>query len=1149
MGSTLTALQTQPGVAFRWVLAIEGLEYLVTNANLAAAVTAWAATEHTEAIGGLFVEGGFEQTLDPWEPIQPGSDLAFIIRDEDGTDLLGATIGRSTGGDETWLPDTIDAADTTVGVLDATTLASSGTVHIGTELIAYSGKSSNDLTGCDRGLFAPFKAGTETEQRFGRYHRAGAADQPQGQFANPRVTELPRTWIGRWVGLWLHREVGGVLDVRDQAQCVFAGKIAEVRDTATGDTRIVAKHVLSVISETVLLRDQWQAEIQQGVYLQEGTSFSFKVLDYGSGTDEANDLDVVTGASGANEIEAGYHEVASLIEKLNHWLAAETAALRIPGKYRFREVALESGEPRIVFKYEMGATGEWTLEAPYQALVFLGFDISAQVNRGLVTAGARAYIHATDSGDLDEYTAQEAYYDTLPWVRYMANGGQMNVVNPVGVFIDQAESMPTAARAYVDDLPLEPWGLIEIDGAIFVAALTSSTSFGKMRLVPELQFLGRGVTQDDLNKGAIGRRATGGEPEPMIVRQIFLAEGALDDLLPALLASTGTTGYNHGTHDSLGYGLGAAVPWELLGDRFVESCRRLDASSTSNAIYVVIDKSVRLSEVVGPELLLRRAHLVWRGSGGENGNGGLVLTSWSTPTASLAVHTLTEDNKAAPVDQRDDQRSPVDLTEQWLRNIIEIQFNRVVGEDTYRNSITLEDRPSIDDHGEARLVRIKARNTYGEYASTGDSVKSLAPGILAWMPFFSRPLRLMRRTIDLSLFEDVAPGDIVSVTDRFARDPATGLRGMTGQAGLIVAHRWTPGGRDPGDPSSVIPMEGEVDIALIDLDVFAWSPAAMVDDTANTEGFTAGYDPSVPPAIRCKTNEYTLAADGVRDTDYFAVNDEITIVEVDPAGGSSQSWDRTIVSIIDNDLTLSSALTGFDTAKKYRVIPDKYADVGANQRGRAFQADAADALIQDIAQAHRWGADATDQVNAAPAFTLADLPERYSSRAHDDGAALDVGFETGLVRMVTNLQNYKTAPQCAVLDNALRLISVTALTWELLAVIPYYVGPALYPQGYTRRLYVAPNWSSLLGASVSVRISLCRTPPTGESRTDVNRGQLKSEATFTTSSTTAAIPAVQGLRTEPARADGECFIVVEINHSQAIVVGMGALYLGPLEAI
>jgi hypothetical protein len=280
MGTTLTALQSDEGVTTQWVLAIEGFEYLLTDGDTAAAATAWAATEWTQALPGLHVLGGYEQKLKPWDPAFNVSQMSFGVLPTgtaDADDIVGRLAFGSGAGTMTFLAGEIDCFEATIPATSTAQFGASGTIHIGTEQIPYSSRDTtlgaSSFTASDRGKFAPFKAASESNQRFARAHRVPAIGD--GHKIPSRIVSQQRTWPGRWVGLWIHRVVGGVLDTRAQAQLVWAGRIMEVRDDdQTGMTVFDCDDVKGALRDTILLADQWTARVKEGVYLRAGWSFN-----------------------------------------------------------------------------------------------------------------------------------------------------------------------------------------------------------------------------------------------------------------------------------------------------------------------------------------------------------------------------------------------------------------------------------------------------------------------------------------------------------------------------------------------------------------------------------------------------------------------------------------------------------------------------------------------------------------------------------------------------------------------------------------------------------------------------------------------------------------------------------------------------------
>jgi hypothetical protein len=1112
MGTTLDAIQGQPGVSVQYVLCIEGVEYLITDGNPSAAAEAWTDAGWEEAIGGLFIESDFQQQLDPWAPFQPGSDLTFLVRDTDGTDRFGLDVFKTGGGTETRLTFEINATDTTITTKAADEFPASGSIFIGTERIFYSSRdtTTDEFTVSDRGVYAPFRGDTAIDQTWGRYHRGGGAVE-YGPDVQPVVSTVCRSWHGKWVGLWMHRKLGTTLDVRAQAQLVWAGKIVEIRDTINGDTRVTCENVMSTVANTTLLRDQWTAEVREGCLIPAGSVFQFRDI----ATDTVILLQADATPTGDDQFESGYRSADELISIFNTWLAAHALAEDVLPGWTFA-IQQTDGGPRVVITPAGLLGGEFG--GPAFAMRFLGFDISGVTN-------FQRFVEVEIGGLFslgDSFTAPDEPYRIYPRTRFQSGVGVAHgcdLLNAGGTFVDQTTHLPESTNAFTNKVSSSnPRGLVMMDGSVYVAEYVDDTELGMLSFDPALQYLGRAP------EGSIDEGRRYSNPEPLVISQFIWLQGSFAELVPAIFASTGTPGYNHADHDNLGLGLGLSIPYDLLGDGFVDSCSVLAEANTAKSITLVIEKPTKLVDLLGADMTLRRAHLIWK-------SGQLRFTSWSTPTAERAVHALTEANKAAPIDAQDDQRSPLDFTDKWVRNIVKIDYNRVVSEDTYRDHLVFEDRSSIDDLGEARPVTIKARNSYGKYAGAGESIEALAPLFLAYMPYFSRPAKIIARTIDISLFEDVAPGDIVTISDRFARDPVTGERGLTDKAGIIVSHRHDFGGPDPGNPTSVRPMDGEIQVAIFDLDrFFAWAPAAMLDDTADAGGFTSGYN-SGTLTIRCKENEYSDPADSVTDTSYFAVDDEITVVEVDPSNPASpQSWDVAIDSKSGNDLTLSAALTGFDSAKFYRVVPRYYASAAATQLTKAYQADETDMRIQDLAAAHQWGEDAPETF---PASTLTDLPERYAEISYGDGAPLDVGYETGVVRTLQNLAHFKTAPQSPSLEMVARKhTTVTASTWKLAMVMPIFQGPRGSRLGSVRNLNVAPRFRSTDGTSVSMRVTLADGPPLGSSLEDVTRPQNRRSVTFTTTSTTMAAATAQAIAWITVDSFGEAFLIAEVDNAK-----------------
>jgi hypothetical protein len=1110
MGTSLTALRTQDGVRYQWVVAIEGYDYLLTDGPTARAVTAWSGTSWAQALGGLFIVGGYEQRLDPWERRLEVGQITLAVVDCDGTDRFGIDTHASGAGDETVLEVSIDCNDATITAASVDAFDASGDIHIGVERIAYSSRD----TGADtftvalsgRGKFSPFKADTEVAQRFGRQHRV--LNTMPSIPTRHVITDAPRVWVGRNVGVWLHRVVGTTLDTRAEAQCVFAGRIVAIRDSPEGHTEVVAEDAKAMVRDAVMLRNQYTARAREGVYLLEGWVFAAADWIDGGAAEHANDLVVTTGAAGTNQIETGYHTLDSLETAFNAWLAAEKAATRLHGTWTISTQAETPQGPRCSVRVELvaaaGTNRTFELGMPVRVKRFLGFE----------AAGGDFDTSTIDDGGNDTPLVEvgtEAPFRVLIGQRSdigspgLDQGYGLDLEQVTGEWCETTEWLPSSLQGgYVGTG--ETWGVVRIGSSILaMVEYASETSFTNVVFPYGLSRFGSSIGAGE-GPPTIGLRV--GEPGNITVQQVVLMEASASDLLLRLFASTGTAGYNHATYDELPYQLGAAIPWEILGDAFEESVLSLDDVSVAQSLVLFIDRPTKLEEVLLGDLILRRAHLIWK-------NQSLRFTSWSTPASGVAVHTLTEENKATPSGVKDAQRTATETTDEFLFNVVKIEYNRAV-DGSYSDQVEIIDQAAIDKLGTSRVITIKARNTYSGYAAGGDVVESLAASVGAWLPYFSMPVRRLRRPVDFSLWEDVAPGDMVTISDNFARDPATGIRGLVGKPGLIIGTFFDPGGYNPDGTKRE--MSGRVDVVIFDTDRFAaYSPCAQVDDTAGGAGYNAG-----SKRLTFYAHEHSETSEAT-DVSRFAVNDPVTVVEIDPSNPAAPlSWNDVISAIGTNTADLVTGLAGFDTAKKYRMISRYYTSASATAKAKAFQADDADQLIQDVAQPFDYG---SLQVAGYTRSDGDELFERHATMAYGDGAPLDTGYERAVCRNINNLINYKTACQAPCMTNAVAGAAGGA-GWKLLWVRPIFLGPQEL-LGLTRGLDIQPVYRSTSGNSRSLRVTLSRHAPSGDSLTDAVISGPKTSATWTTSSTTLQTGNKEQLDISPIREDGSGFLIFE----------------------
>lgn len=1069
MGTTRQAFQGDDGVDFDLVVAIEGYPNLLTDGDPDDAVTAWAGTGFTAAIGGLQMQGMLSQSLEAWEPAVQVTQLTIGVMDVDRSDAFAKTLFARGAGVETLLTQELDANDTTVNVASTALFASSGSIHIGTEHITYTGKTATSFTGCTRGCYAPFKADSEASQRFGRAHPMPAIGG--GVAISSKVTSAPRTWRGRWIGVWVHRRTGGVLDTRAQAECLWAGRIVDTRDHESGLAFLSCESECSKIRDCLLLEDQFNARAREGVRLKAGQRFGAYDTKAGA-TLFADDLVVVSGLVGTNEVAEGIYTLDELADVLNEWFADQKAAGNLNFDWTWNPLVSTADGTRSQFRWASGSTtttNSIRFQAPRDAFDFMGFGVDPNW-------GVNGVLEIDWSSSSGIFTRESP---ECPYRIYVTTGDNTIPLEDVrGTWFNNRSRFP--AEMEVDSNAGNYTGqfaVLQINGgpmAVFekvddstIVKVTEGQSFCNALA---------GQRFDDPGASSL-RKVRWDDAAELRVKQIVVLAAPMKTMLTELLVSTGTAGYNHADYDTLPAQLGAAMPWEILGDAWLDSLAALPQGDAP--LMLVLDKPTRFTEAVGTELVVRLAQMVWKG-------GALKVSMWSTPAAAVATVVLNEDNRVHAADSDDFPFTPANETSDYVVTHIKLAYNRALsGAYTAFENLFYKTAAADIDSTEPRTIEM--RNTYAGVSTSAAAIQAIVAQLAATLNLFARPLLLLRRTIDFSLFLDVAPGDICLVSDDFVRDPRTGERGISNKAGLIVGHRFDLGGWEH-DSQETRPFVGEVDILLLPIDyVAAYCPAAEVDETAANAGYSAG-----TATLTCKPHVHSEATEAV-DASRLPAGSKVRIVEIDPDDPASPTWwEREVQGQSGNNLTLTAGLSApaWDATKRYRVFSQRYTDAVVPQQANVYQADDADGLIQDATHAYEYGS-----VAWASTFTKSTGSEKarlWASLYAGDGAALDVGGEADLQRLLNTNVSYRTAPLLNSLSRSVKSVPATsgavAVVRGIVEVLPLCLGPG--DLGVLERyLRIAP-WMrrATAGAAVSLYVTLCRRRPTGSSRyiTDVD---------------------------------------------------------------
>lgn len=1092
MATTLSELQAGNN-RFALVFAIDGYPHVFSNEPETAVQAAWAGTDWAAktVVPGLIVELDNQQSLDPWNPFRGGGKLVVKVQVQpNSTDVFAVDLARTDAGAETLLDETANRTSTLfVGLVDGFPLI--GEAHVGTECFSYgfvAGRrfqpTLGDAIGSNRGKYVAFgvkdSASTYGAVRFAEHHRVATADN--GARFRPIVSAQPRTWKGRRVSLWMHTKAGdGSLNSKADALCIFLGELSEPRSDDAHWTAVLCEHLLDKIPRTTLLRDQWSARVDYGMRLVPGQRFKFQDFD-GTTVRTSDDLVVVSqGAVGSKLVNAGTYGTEEIASIFNNWLAGEKGAGRINGNYTIVSPEDVNGVPHTVVHYFIPGSSTaqgwfqitWPSSGWATAMGFIGSHWLKLVSCN----GSHVEVSPFAVSPFD-FVGQEIVGGTL----------SIRLENQVGIFQGQRATLPSSVKQLLDasTIPHDAnteYGLflLECETPMVLLGTVIGNTLTRIRplsfsLASDLKLF---VQLRDA-KTSVGKA-------PPTLRQIFIHEGPIKTVMKWLFYSTGTRGYNHSEFDVLPAGQGLGIPYDALGSSFELSC---DAMPNANdTIKIVLERSRTFSDIIRADLVIRNSHLVFR-------TGRFRWVSWTSPSSAIVTTVLDQSNKAEVIGVKASQRTTAVLDSSWVKNVVTINFNRDIagavggGEDVFlATPITFEDATSIDDHGSAK-VTLDLRNVYNDDEREGQGVRALAAGMLSWFTQWARPLWKARRSIAPTLMDGFGVGEGVAMTDPDLRDPETGLRGITTRPGLVIGHRFS---LHSAPAPEKLKFQGEVDVLFLHADrIFAYGPAAEVDETKNDGGFTAGHDGG--NTWQFKPHEHSETAETV-DLGAFVVDDHIDIIEIDPADPAAPDSFRTVINSIDignSRISVEDSFPGFNPAKRYRMVYSPFTTVSGQQTIKSFQAGAT-LTISEQSPPDVYGAYSLPPGSAIQAteYDHTRIPELLANISYGPnlGAVRDCGYDQEVSLLVDNLHDHRMTLSSSSWDTEVSTNAETTPCWKLLRIEMIWLSDLLYGNGVNRWLSIAPHWRST-GTSpvdaVQLRIWVSGYAPFGTSRINVD---------------------------------------------------------------
>jgi hypothetical protein len=908
---------------------------------------------------------------------------------------------------------------------------------------------------------------------------------------------------------------------------VFTGRITGVSEdrNQVGTTIIRVGHLMHDLEEATLWRDQFVGELKPGVVLRVGRTFGFK--DRTTGFPTAAALTVVSGApASVNEVQEGTYSLPNLVHVLNAWLGNAKSTGAIESNVTIASPVSNGDGIRTNVYYYNSTTADsyvgFYLTLPWEVAQFLGlegtpadggasvrwpeFAVLGKKSENIVKTGTKAPFECLISQPLSGQLGVD--FASSTWI---------DADNVNGTFVDQYAVLPASIKALCSSSA--QWGVFLFDEKVLVVA-TYDSSTQRLKncwCTTIMQLAGSNSTSGSTY---FGRRADEADRGPVKIRQILLIEDTWAQSLLSLLYTTGTTGYNHSTYDNYPNGVGLALPGETIGDEFKTTIMNMTGANAP--VMMVLDEPTKFLDLVAGDLNFRLAFIRWK-------NQHFEIKQWRTPLNTDAVATLSESNKALPATDTDpNHRIASEETNEHVRPVIKIDYCRdfAVGRNgDFLRSFMFEDQTAVDDAGGGvKPTTIQLRNTLQQHANAGASIEAGLPDFMARMTSISRASHKINRSMDSRYYESVAPGDIVTVVDLFARDPLTGVRGISSRAFFVVSSGYDLGGPTPQADGATRDAGGEVTCNSLDTQRGrAYAPSADIDFSYGSGGYTAGYN-AATKTMRCVAHSYshsitvqtargTVYVDEPHDAVSFPTGSKVRVTERDPANVAAPlTWTDTVASQAGDDITLTTGLGAFDTAKRYRIVPDAYDVVVTAQKDTTYQADATDELVKDIEPP--WHYNATDEaygysVNVEPATA-----EFIANNTYGDAVPLDVGSDRAALSTIDAFIDRKSAHQSPFLNTAIMgPVDTTSATWATMFFGPIFLSTGLPGATVSRSLAVAPWFrSDTGGSSASLRITIMDSPPAmalnpgflpGECyRDSVIAGKYSRSATYTTTSAT-----------------------------------------------
>jgi hypothetical protein len=884
------------------VLLIEGTTLAFTShPDHASITTAWATATQGRwltVLPGLAVIGEISAEHRIFNSQVTPSSLGLSILDSTGA-LLPMFADADTTIEELRLQASIDCDDSNIFVVGNSTAAfseSTPTLHIGTEMIgATKAESTTGYGGTvqwfeaqrhRRGLNALF--GNSQDGNMAQAHRIDQQTQDR-----PRITNRPVHWVNRGVGLYLCHRVNGVWSAglpgtsTNDAQLIWAGRIKAFSDEGDGTVSLDCIDVLDRL-KTTLGQEPFRGTLAEGIPITTG------LQQYSTGVGTLTDTGAYT--------EYDTTTIATWSADAGEFLSASEAASAINTALagRFITAAGTYGPSGMTLAIVRNSEGRYALRVtwltkPATTTATVRLELDTRVWSMLGLPPLAGYMVMRPSGvagstlgrvEIGLSLGQEENTYALPqpprrFADYGTDNGAGNEASTYVLRVDNVangtafvKQSTILANAFPPSSffggPSDTHGYLKVGKRFFAVKLLTQAEFaaefgdGVLWTSSTFAFLGDVTSKftDDASHVLEGIRSAfdDASSDAIEARQVWIEQGPVGELVMKILASTGTSGYNHPTYDVYPEWLAVGIPWSLL--------ERSDFYGGQWPVGVLlVEKPMSFLTLLESALNFSGCHLVFY-------NGKIRVVQFGAHGTGETPAALTEANKASAIQikqanaQAANVRNPIpartrcDRNPEGIINRATLRYSRdPIEGGEFRKGITINAvSAQSDTAGEVKAITVESYWAYDGFDlfPGGSAVvweQHVAANALA---YFSKPIAVAERSYDFSLLTQLYPGARVTITDNHLIDPSTGTRGCSGLLGWVISTSFdfrTGVGRVRVvfQPSRATARVG------------VWGPSAMVDrgyDGAGAGSGSAGFAVEADTVLLWKFNEATVPGTG-----------------------------------------------------------------------------------------------------------------------------------------------------------------------------------------------------------------------------------------------------------------------------------------------